>query len=134
MKKNILSISALLIVLASCGRSEVCSCSDSMLEMSKEMRQVKGDYTKIEAIQKKYEADFKKCEKLGEGKSEEEKKKFSTLDIARVYSKTATGEPSIYNFNYTSIGFYPCMYILKKGIELLINKLLITKQNLYFYI
>ena len=75
MKKNILSISALLIVLASCGRSEACSCSDSMLEMTKEMGQIKGDYTKIEAIQKKYEADFKKCEKLGEGKSDEEKKK-----------------------------------------------------------
>jgi membrane protein insertase Oxa1/YidC/SpoIIIJ len=75
MKKNILSFSALLIVLASCGRSAVCSCSDLMLEMSKEMRQVKGDYTKLEAIQKKYEADFKKCEKLEEGKSEVEKKK-----------------------------------------------------------
>jgi len=75
MKKNILSFAALLLVLASCSRSEVCKCSDSMLEMSKEMRQVKGNYTKIEAIQKKYEADFKKCEKLGEGKSEVEKKK-----------------------------------------------------------
>jgi membrane protein insertase Oxa1/YidC/SpoIIIJ len=75
MKKNILSFAALLMVLASCTGSEVCKCSDSMLEMTKEMRQVKGDYTKIEAIQKKYEADFKKCEKLGEGKSEEEKKK-----------------------------------------------------------
>ena len=75
MKKNILSISALLIVLASCGRSEVCSCSDLMLEMSKEIRQVKGDYTKTEAIFKKYEADLKKCTKLEEGKSDEEKKK-----------------------------------------------------------
>ena len=75
MKKNILSISALLIVLASCGRSEVCSCSDSMLEMSKEMGQIKGDYTKIEAIQKKYEADIKKCAKLEEGKSKVEKNK-----------------------------------------------------------
>jgi hypothetical protein len=46
-----------------------------MLEMSKEMKEVKGDFTKIEAIQKKYEEDFKKCEKLGEGKSEDEKKK-----------------------------------------------------------
>ena len=53
MKKNILSISVLLIVLASCGRSAVCSCSDSMLEMSKEMRQVKGNYTKIEAAKLK---------------------------------------------------------------------------------
>ena len=75
MKKNILSISALLIVLASCTGSPVCNCSDSMLEMSKEMKQIKGDYTKIEAIQKKYEADFKKCEKLSEGKSLEETKK-----------------------------------------------------------
>lgn len=75
MKKNILSISALLIVLASCGRSEVCSCSDLMLEMSKEMRQVKGDYPKSEAILKKYEVDLKKCAKLEEGKSDEEKKK-----------------------------------------------------------
>ena len=75
MKKNILSFAALLLVLASCSRSEVCKCSDSMLEMSKEMRQVKGDYTKIEAIQKKYEADLKKCTKLEEGKSDEEKKK-----------------------------------------------------------
>lgn len=75
MKKNILSFAALLILLASCGRSEECSCSDSMLEMFKEMRQVKGDHTKIEAIEKKYEADFKKCEKLSEGKSVEERKK-----------------------------------------------------------
>ena len=75
MKKNILSITALLLVFASCSRSEACSCSDSMLEMSKEMKQIKGDYTKIEAIQKKYEADFKKCEKLSEGKSVEETKK-----------------------------------------------------------
>ena len=75
MKKIILSFAALSLVLASCGGSDVCNCADTMLEMSKEMKEVKGDFTKIEAIQKKYEADFKKCEKLGEGKSEEEIKK-----------------------------------------------------------
>ena len=75
MKKIILSFAALSLVLASCGGSDVCNCADTMLEMSKEMKDVKGDFTKIEAIQKKYEADFKKCEKLGEGKSEDEKKK-----------------------------------------------------------
>ena len=74
--------------------------------------------------------DEKKSNEMMKSMSEEEKKKFSTLDIARVYSKTATGEPSIYNFNYTSIGFYPCMYILKKGIELLINKLLVIKNEM----
>jgi hypothetical protein len=96
MKKNILSISALLIVLASCGRSAVCSCSDLMLEMSKEMRQVKGDYTKLEAIQKKYEADFKKCEKLEEGKSEEERKKLleelKTCDSFKEMEKLRKGK------------------------------------------
>ncbi len=75
MKKIILSFAAISLVLASCGGSDVCNCADTMLEMSKEMKEVKGDFTKIEAIQKKYEADFKKCEKLGEGKSEDEKKK-----------------------------------------------------------
>ena len=75
MKKIILSFVALSLVLASCGGSDVCNCADTMLEMSKEMKEVKDDFTKIEAIQKKYEADFKKCEKLGEGKSEDEKKK-----------------------------------------------------------
>jgi len=75
MKKIILSFAALSLVLASCGGSDVCNCADTMLEMSKEMKAVKGDFTKIETIQKKYEEDFKKCEKLGEGKSEDEKKK-----------------------------------------------------------
>lgn len=96
MKKNILSISALLIVLASCGRSAVCSCSDSMLEMSKEMKQIKGDYTKIEAIQKKYEVDLKKCTKLEEGKSDEEKKKMleelKTCDSFKEMEKLRKGK------------------------------------------
>ena len=74
--------------------------------------------------------DETKSNEMMKSMSEEEQKKFSTLDIARVYSKTATGEPSIYNFNYTSIGFYPCMYILKKGIEILTNKLLIIKNEM----
>ena len=75
MKKIILSFAALSLVLASCGGSDVCNCADTWLEMSKESIKAKGDFTKIEAIQKKYEADNKKCAKLGEGKSEEEIKK-----------------------------------------------------------
>lgn len=75
MKKIILSFAALSFVLASCGGSDICNCADTMLEMTKEMKDVKGDFTKIEAIQKKYETDFKSCEKLEDGKSEAEKKK-----------------------------------------------------------
>ncbi|MEN9301586.1 MAG: hypothetical protein RL264_15 [Bacteroidota bacterium] len=75
MKKVILSFSAAALLLASCGGSEVCNCADTMLEMSKEMKAAKGDFSQYEKIGKKYEADMKKCEKLGEGKSEDEKKK-----------------------------------------------------------
>lgn len=96
MKKIILSFAALSLVLASCGGSDVCNCADTMLEMSKEMKEVKGDFTKIEAIQKKYEADFKKCEKLGEGKSEEEKKKmqeeFKACDSYKEMEKLMKGK------------------------------------------
>jgi DNA-directed RNA polymerase subunit L len=74
--------------------------------------------------------DEKKSNELMKSMSEEEQKKFSTLDIARVYSKTSSGEPSEYNFNFVSIGFYPCMYILKKGVEILTNKLLIIKNEM----
>jgi hypothetical protein len=42
------------------------------------MKEAKGNMTdkeKMEAIKKKYEAKIEKCEKMGEGKSDEEKKK-----------------------------------------------------------
>jgi DNA-directed RNA polymerase subunit L len=74
--------------------------------------------------------DEKKSSEIMKSMSEEDQKKFSTLDIARVYSKTASGEPSVYNFDFVSIGFYPCMYILKKGVEILMNKLLIIKNEM----
>lgn len=63
------------LVLSSCGKSEVCGCADTMLEMTKEAKEAKMDPTKMEAIETKYKADMEKCEKLGEGKSDEEQKK-----------------------------------------------------------
>ena len=74
--------------------------------------------------------DEQKSKEIMKEMNEEEKTKFSTLDIERVYSKTKHGEPSEYNFNYTSIGFYPCMYILKKAVEILTNKLLVIKNEM----
>lgn len=67
-----------------------------MLEMSKEMRKVKGDYPKSEAILKKYEVDLKKCAKLEEGKSEKEKKKmleeFKACDSFKEMEKLRKGK------------------------------------------
>lgn len=75
MKKLILS-SALLTALAlvSCGKNEVCNCADTGLAMLKEAKEAGNDMQKLQSIQDKYKADMEKCEKLDEGKSEEEKK------------------------------------------------------------
>ena len=53
----------------------VCDCADIMLSMMKEAKGNMTDKDKMEAIKNKYEAKIEKCEKLGDGKSEEEKKK-----------------------------------------------------------
>jgi DNA-directed RNA polymerase subunit L len=74
--------------------------------------------------------DEQKSKEIMKTMSEEEQKKFSTLDIERVYSKTNIGEPLVYNFDFISIGFYPCDYILKKGVEILKNKLLVIKSEM----
>ena len=74
--------------------------------------------------------DEKKSTEMMSTMTEEEKIKFLTLDAQRVYGKTDSGEPELYNFDFISIGFYPCIYILKKGIEILTNKLLFIKNEM----
>lgn len=66
------------LVLASCGKSEVCDCAETGLSMMKEAKEAGSDMEKMKGIQEKYKADMEKCEKLGEGKSEEEKKAMET--------------------------------------------------------
>lgn len=76
MKKIIVSTTMLaMLVLASCGKSEVCDCAGTGLAMMKEAKEAGSDMTKMQAIQDKYKADMEKCEKLDEGKTDEEKKK-----------------------------------------------------------
>lgn len=64
------------LLLASCGKSEVCKCADTLLEMTKEMEALKGDYSKVESIMKKYETEMEKCDGLRKGKGEADEKKF----------------------------------------------------------
>jgi hypothetical protein len=75
MKKVILSAAAALVLLASCGKSEVCECIDGMASATKEMQAAKGDETKMKAIQEKFKSTEDKCRKLGEGKTDADKKK-----------------------------------------------------------
>lgn len=67
-----------ILVLTSCGKSEICDCAETGLSMMKEAKEAGMDPSKLEAIQTKYKADMEKCEKLDEGKSEEEKKAMET--------------------------------------------------------
>lgn len=62
------------LVLSSCGKSDICNCAETGLSMMTEAKEAGMDPTKLEAIQTKYKADMEECEKLDEGKSEEEKK------------------------------------------------------------
>ena len=75
MKKVILSAAAALVLLASCGKSEVCKCNDTKISVLKEMVGVKGDQAKIGAILDKNKAAIEKCGKAFEGKSDADKKK-----------------------------------------------------------
>ncbi len=76
MKKLFISTVVLsTVMLASCGKSEVCDCAQTGLSMMKEVKEAGMDLTKMQGIQDKYKTDIEKCEKLGEGKSEAERKK-----------------------------------------------------------
>ena len=55
--------------------SEICECMTTLLAMAREAKYVKNDIEKMKAIQEKYKDKMDKCDKLGEGKSDEEHKK-----------------------------------------------------------
>jgi hypothetical protein len=76
MKKTILGAAAVVMLLAaSCGGSEVCDCVEMQVSMMKDAKDAKMDPAKMKDIEAKYKADMEKCEALGKGKSDEEKKK-----------------------------------------------------------
>ncbi len=75
MKKVILSAAAALVLLASCGKSEVCDCIDTAAAVMKESKEAKGDMTKIKALQEKYKSQEEKCKKVFDKKSDADMKK-----------------------------------------------------------
>ena len=90
MKKMMFSLVAVAaLALVSCGSKEaenkdaenkeggpsVCDCVKMGEEAAKEMKDANGDEAKLKEITEKYEKKAEECKKLGEGKSDEEKKK-----------------------------------------------------------
>ena len=73
MKKLFVSAAVMsAMFLASCGGgSDVCDCADMTKAMMGEMT---ADGADIAAITEKYKAEAEKCEKMGEGKTDEELK------------------------------------------------------------
>ena len=66
------------LVLSSCGKSEICTCTETGISMMKELKDSRMDLSKMQEIQTKYQADLEKCQKMNEGKSEKELKALET--------------------------------------------------------
>ena len=76
MKKLFVSsgvVSAMFLASCGGGGSAVCDCADMSVAMMNEMKGIE-DMAKMMEITEKYAAQAEKCEKMGEGKSEEELK------------------------------------------------------------
>jgi hypothetical protein len=73
MKKVLLSAVAASFLLASCG-PDVCDCVTAGKEMGKKMQEAGGDEDKMKKIEEEYKDIMEKCEKMTDGKSDEEKK------------------------------------------------------------
>jgi len=76
-----------------------------------------------------FKIDDKKVVDFTKDMTKEEISNFNTQDIERIYEKNITGEPNIYNFSIESIGFYDPLSIVLLGLDELIKKLNIIKDE-----
>ena len=72
MKKVLLSAVAASFLLASCG-PDICDCMKTFEEMGDKMKEAGGDEEKMKKIEEEYKSKIDACEKLDDGKSDEEK-------------------------------------------------------------
>jgi DNA-directed RNA polymerase alpha subunit len=77
-----------------------------------------------------FKIDEKKSNEILENLEEDKKKIFLTQEIQRVYEKNEIGDPNSYEFVIESIGFYECDKIIDMGINSLIDKLNIIKNEI----
>lgn len=74
MKKVLLTLTvAAGLAMTSCGGSDMCSCFETQLEMSKELKAAGDDQEKKDAVKEKYKADEEACKELGKTMQEEMK-------------------------------------------------------------
>jgi hypothetical protein len=74
MKKVLLTLTvAAGLAMTSCGGTDMCSCFETQMEMSKELEAAGDDEAKQKEVEDKYKADKDACKKLGETMKEEMK-------------------------------------------------------------
>lgn len=71
-----------------------------------------------------FKMDDKEINTVTKNMNENEKKTFMTQDNERIYEKNKIGDPMVYKFNIEISGFYDAKTIIKKSIDVLINKLM----------
>jgi len=55
--------------------NKICECADILLIMMKEVKALEGDFDKMKTIQEKYKYEIEKCDRLSDGKTDDEQKK-----------------------------------------------------------
>lgn len=76
-----------------------------------------------------FKIDKKKVDEIIKDMNEVEKKSFLTQESQRIFEKNNEGNPKVFQFVIESIGFYDTKYILDIGLNLLIERLNLTKNE-----
>lgn len=76
-----------------------------------------------------FKVDNSRVVEITNNMSKEEITNFNTQDIERVYEKNNNNNPNVYQFSIESIGFYDPLSIVLYGIDELIKKLIIIKED-----
>jgi DNA-directed RNA polymerase subunit L len=76
-----------------------------------------------------FKIDDKKVSDITKNFNKDEIKSFKTQDIERIYEKNTNGDPNCYLFKIESIGFYDVLTTVLLGIDELIKKLVLIKNE-----
>lgn len=82
-----------------------------------------AQYCPVSSCVVTFKKDENKIKDITKDFSEQDKKSFSLLEDQRIFKKNKSGEPEIFEFQIESIGFYENKTIIKKGIDVLKEKI-----------
>jgi len=77
-----------------------------------------------------FKIDDETVKEVTKSMDEHQVKTFLSQDVERVYERNKIGEPNVYNFVIDSIGFYKPSDIVLHGLDSLMNRLTVVKNEL----